>query len=90
MPNYQLAKIYKIVDNRTGYTHIDTTCQSLEKRLLNHKTYHKKYSNGDNKYKYHSLNGIFEHGDYDMVLIENYPCNNKHELNARKSYHYKH
>jgi len=33
---------------------------------------------------------IREHGgweDFDMVLVENYPCNNKHELHARERHH---
>lgn len=71
---YQKAKIYKLVGG--GKTYIGSTIQSLSKRKSQHKTNKK------------SLCVSFEisKGDFDIFLIEDYPCNSKKELLSRERY----
>ena len=90
MVNYQQAKIYKIVDNRTDEIFIGSTCYSTLARALascvdNYRSYVK-----DNARGYRSYFKFFEdNDDYDIILIENFPCNSKDELNARLKYNIK-
>ena len=88
MPDYQLGKIYKIVCNVTGLIYVgSTTEKNLSRRLSNHKSAYKK-SVVDNKNCQISSHKIIEGGDFDIVLVENYPCNNKDELYQRENYWY--
>ena len=85
MVNYQLGKIYKIVCNVTDLVYIGSTCEpTLARRLTKHVNNYKRYL--DKKYHYTSSYDILESGDYDMILIESYPCNSKDELHARERY----
>lgn len=86
MPNYQLGKIYKIVDNTNENVYVGSTCEpTLARRLASHVVKYKSYVLGScifvTSFK------IIQNGDYDIVLIENYPCNNKDELHARERYY---
>ena len=86
MPNYQLGKIYKIVDNTNGNIYIGSTSEPrLSRRLSKHVTNYKQYLN-DNSHFVTSFK-IIENGNYDIVLIENCPCNSKDELHKRERYY---
>ena len=51
MVNYQLGKIYKLVDNTNGNIYIGSTCKPyLSSRLAAHKTDYNYYLNGKNNY----------------------------------------
>jgi hypothetical protein len=80
MPNYANGKIYKIVCNITGEQYIGATTQKLSQRL----TCHVSKKNTDKLYK---SKDIILRGDYQIVLIENYPCNNKEELERKEREH---
>ena len=86
MVNYKLGKIYKIVCHKTGQQYIGSTCErTLARRLAGHRT-------GYNYYLKHKINSstsyiILEQGNYEIVLIENFPCNTKDELHARECHH---
>lgn len=82
--NYQNGKIYKIVSENTEKIYIGSTCSPLSKRLYEHKANYKNYLDGA-KNKISSYQ-IFELGEVDIILIENYPCNDKNELHARERY----
>ena len=85
MPDYQLGKIYKIECNVTGKVYIGSTCEPiLARRLAGHIKSYKRYLNG--KSNYVSSFDILQNGNYDIVLIESYPCNSKDELHARERY----
>ena len=74
---YDNGKIYKLIDNTNGNIYIGSTIQLLSKR----KSQHKEYRNSCvSKF-------IIENGDYDMILIEKYPCESKEELEARERYY---
>ena len=75
---YQKGKIYKLVDNTNGNIYIGSTIQSLTKRKSQHKAI------GNNKCM---SKLIIANGDYDIILIENYPCDSKDELLKRERYY---
>jgi predicted GIY-YIG superfamily endonuclease len=73
---YEKGKIYKLVDNTNGNIYIGSTIQSLSKRKSQHKEIKNKCKS----------KLIINNGDYDIILIENYPCSSKEELFARERY----
>ena len=77
MPDYQKGKIYKIVCNITNKIYIGSTCQNRLSYRLNQ---HVRKRNTSSK-------EIIEGGNYNIILIENHPCNNKDEL-CRRERHY--
>jgi hypothetical protein len=86
MPDYQLGKIYKIECNVTEKVYIGSTCEpTLARRLTKHLTNYKRYLKG--AYHYVTSFDVLQNGNYDIVLIESYPCNSKDELHARERYH---
>ena len=86
MVNYQQGKIYKIECNVTDKVYIGSTCKNtLAERLAQHVGNYKCYLNG--KSNYVSSFEILQNRNYDIVLIESYPCNSKDELHARERYH---
>ena len=73
MPDYSKASIYKIVCNITGNIYIGSTCQPLHKRLSQHLI---EFKSG----KYLSSSEIIENGNYSIILVEQYPCQNRNQL----------
>jgi hypothetical protein len=86
MPDYSNGKIYKIVCNITGDIYIGSTCEPiLARRLAGHVSKYKSYLNG--KSAYVTSFEIIEQGNYDIVLIELFPCDTKDQLHARESHY---
>lgn len=86
MVNYQQGKIYKIECNITGLIYIGSTCKTtLAQRMSQHRSKYKEYLNG--KSNYYSSFTVMENNDYDIILIEDYPCNSKDQLFARERYY---
>lgn len=69
MNKYENGKIYKIVCNITNEIYIGSTIQLLEERLRKHTLDHTCISKN-----------ILDRGDYEIILIKNFPCSNKEEL----------
>mmetsp|Transcript_51460 Transcript_51460/g.101608 ORF Transcript_51460/g.101608 Transcript_51460/m.101608 type:complete len:92 (+) Transcript_51460:100-375(+) len=85
MVNYHLGKIYKIVDLDSNKCYIGSTCEpTLARRPAKHVSNYKQYLQG--KGSNISSFIILEMDDYDIVLLEKYPCNSKDELHARERY----
>ena len=82
MPDYKQGKIYKIVCNVTGSVYIGSTIQSLSMRLTGHRKNYKRFKGG--KSSCCTSYQIIEQGNYDIVLIENCPCESKDELHRRE------
>lgn len=80
MPDYQQAKVYKIVSSNTNQVYIGSTCKKLNHRLNSHIHDLNRNSSCTSK-------EILVHGDYQIVLLEDYPCNTKDELNIREQYY---
>ena len=86
MPNYQNSKIYKIVDNTNNNIYIGSTTKPLlSQRLAQHCYSYKSWIKGYGR-KFTSYD-IIVNGNYDIVLLELYPCNSKDELYAREKYY---
>ena len=85
MPNYQNGRIYKIVCNTTGLEHINATTLPLCQRIAQHREEFKRFLNGTNK-QYCDSYKVLSSNDYQINLLEKYPCNSKEELTAKKRY----
>lgn len=86
MPDYSFGKIYKLVCKKTGMTYIGSTAEKrLKIRLSKHEEKYRSFLK--NKYHFVTSFKIIENKDYELVLIENYPCNNKDELTLREKYY---
>ena len=84
MPDYQLGKIYKIVDNTNNNVYIGSTCKTLKLRLSGHVSNYKRYLKG--KYSNTTSFDIIKNNDYEILLVESFPCDYKDELLARERY----
>ena len=81
MPKYELGKIYKITGG--GLTYIGSTTQPLSQRLAQHRSNYKLFKQGIGvcpNYK------VLECMDYQITLIEDYPCERKEQLLMRERY----
>jgi len=86
MKDFSLGKIYRIVDNTNDKCYIGSTCEpTLARRLAKHRHNYRDYVNG--KGNYISSFEVLKNGDYEIVLIESYPCNSKDELFARERFY---
>jgi hypothetical protein len=77
MPDYQNAKIYKLVGH--GKIYIGSTTQQLCKRKTGHLTAYKNNNPCTSR-------EIVTDPMHYIELIENFPCNNKEELVVRERY----
>ena len=85
MPDYKKGQIYRIVCNITGKIYVGSTIQSLSCRLTEHRSQYKKFKEGETvKKKYVTSFQIIEQGNYEIVLIEKFPCESKTELHRRE------
>jgi hypothetical protein len=78
MVNYNNAKIYKLVNLDLGLTYYGSTCGGLRKRLGNHKS--------DAKTRNYSSKLLFEKGICTILLVEEFPTDNKRLLHQRERY----
>jgi hypothetical protein len=75
--DYSKAKIYKIVCNTTGKTYYGSTTSPLSKRLGEHVRifkYRGMCSSGE----------IIKNENYQILLCEDFPCENVEQLRARE------
>ena len=71
---YKNGKIYKLVSSGTPVVYYGSTTTSLANRLSKHKCVHNECCSKE----------LFDAGDVSIVLVEEYPCNSKHELLSRE------
>jgi hypothetical protein len=85
MSDYQNGRIYKIIDLETNECYIGSTTLALSQRLAQHVSSYKRYLKG----KGNNITSfkIIANGDYDIVLIELFPCDSKDQLHARESHY---
>ena len=86
MPNYANSKIYKLVSfNLPELPYYGSTTIGLSKRKGKHV--------GD--YKANGLKAsctsriVIDAGDYEIIWVEDFPCDNKDQLKARERYYIK-
>ena len=80
---YSRGKIYKLVSDMTDLIYIGSCCKPLSKRLCEHKSTFN--TNGTRLTKSSELFKLG--GKVEIILIEEYPCSNKMELEKRERYH---
>jgi len=81
--NYQLGKICKIVDLDSNECYVGSICEpTLTWRLTKHVGDYKQYLEGKGRNITSSSYIILAMDDYDIVVVENYPCNSNYELHA--------
>lgn len=79
MPNFQKAKIYKLINKITDQPfYIGSTCETLKMRYSLHKYHVKIKHNNSECFKY--IEEIGGMNNVDIVLICDYPCENRKEL----------
>jgi hypothetical protein len=84
---YANGKIYRIVSNKTATQYIGSTAETLQQRLKLHESAYKVYQR--TKKNYTTSFDILESNDYRIELLEDYPCKNRQELEAREGHHIK-
>jgi hypothetical protein len=82
MPDSLNGKIYKLECYTTGLIYIGSTIQPLIQRLQGHKRDYNYYLNGKN---YITSFEIIENKNYNIILLEEYPCDNKEQLHAKEA-----
>jgi hypothetical protein len=82
MNKYENGKIYRLVCNNTGLNYYGSTTQKLPQRLYEHKRSYKKYIN-----KNLTANKIIEGGNFNIILVEEYSCQNRQQLEAKERYY---
>jgi len=80
--DYSKGKIYRIVCNTTGLVYIGSTVETLCNRLSKHRQEYKQYLKGISRYV--TSFEIIKNNNYNIILIKNYPCNNKEELHREE------
>ena len=80
--DYSKAKIYKIVNNNDNKIYVGSTIYPLSHRLGNHT----RSSNACSSAILFKENGV---DNCEIILIENYPCSSREELNIREEYYRK-
>jgi len=84
--DYSRGKIYKIIDNKSDLIYVGSTCEpTLAMRLAKHVACYKHWKKG--KMNFVSSFNIIENGDYTIVLLEEFPCENNDQLRAREQYY---
>ena len=80
--SYDNGKIYLIGSPSFDKYYIGSTIESLDARFKNHKSHYKRWLDGT----YHNCSSfeLIKYGDCYIKLIENYPCNSKHDLCRRE------
>lgn len=81
MPDYTKGKIYKIV-KKEDHTqcYVGSTTTTLHRRLKKHIDDAKQYPN---RKFYLAVNGKWD--EWDIILIEKYPCSSKKELEEKET-----
>ena len=88
MPNYELGKIYKIIDNTNDNIYIGSTCErSLSIRIAKHRAKYRMYIKNNSSGDYYTSFEILKNDNFSIILLEDYPCENKDQLRMRERYH---
>jgi len=77
MPDYKKGQIYKIVNNENTNVYYGSTVEPLYKRMYKHRNKHNTCM---------SKNIGVDLYQCKIILVENYPCNSKYELESRERY----
>jgi hypothetical protein len=82
MPDYSKGKIYTLRSYQTDEIYIGSSVNTLPKRLGYHKNNYKCWKN--EKYNYVSSFELIKYDDCYIELLEDYPCENRNQLEKRE------
>jgi hypothetical protein len=82
--DYKNGKIYKLISDDTDKIYIGSTTSDLSKRIYEHKVSLKRWKNKTGPYI--TSFEIMKYDNYEMILIEDYPCDNRNQLYSRERY----
>lgn len=83
MVKYENSKIYKLYNNISNDVYYGSTCSALSRRLSEHKSHYKSYTEG--KGHYVTSFKLFENNAIvGIVLVENVSVTNKDELHKKE------
>ncbi len=87
MNKYEKGQIYLIKCKETGLGYVGSTIDPLRVRLSKHRTdFRGYYGFKDNKLRnYRSSFDVMESDEYEIHLLEKYPCNERKELLKREA-----
>ena len=85
MKDYSNAKIYKITDQTTDRIYIGSTIKTLADRLKKHEANCKTWLRNINNI-YCTSYELLEVDDYEIQLIEMFPCEDKTQVELRQGY----
>ena len=81
MSKYQKGKIYKIISNNTDKVYYGSTVSLLCRRKAQHNYDFK------NNLNFLSCREIMDNEHWDLVLVEDYPCERKEQLLMRERFY---
>ena len=82
---YENGCIYLIYSRNSKRGYVGSTIQGIKKRLGKHEVDYRGYWGLLNQPRgYRSSFDIFEDGEYDIYLLENYPCECRSDLEKRE------
>jgi hypothetical protein len=86
MVDYKNGKIYRLVCNTTGDQYIGSTTRPLSQRLGGHKTTYKRFLEGKIIGQMSSFS-ILSNNNFEMILLEEFACENRNQLERRERYY---
>ena len=87
MPNYMNGKIYMLT-NGSGLNYYGSTTQKLSSRMSGHRATYKKYK--EKKIGKQETSRLLFDKDFKgtkIILVENFPCSSKYELEKRERFY---
>ncbi len=88
MNKFQNGIIYCIRCKTTNGLYIGSSIEPIKTRISKHKTDLKGYLGINKRYRcYRSSFEVLFNENYEVGIIEEYPCNNKRELEIRETLH---
>jgi hypothetical protein len=82
-PNYKSSKVYKLISNNSLSIYIGSTTQSLSVRKAEHLKHFNQFLDGKREWVCKSGELFFD-GDVDIILLEEFECDNKEQLRAKE------
>ena len=85
MVNYNDSKVYLVQDNdNPDLKYIGSTARDIKWRTREHKHHANRYNRGT--YGYNTVFVIINRGNYTTSIVEEYPCENRSQLEDREAY----
>lgn len=85
MPNFKRGKIYRVKSLLKHRSYVGSTCRSILARWTNHRSDAKRLWD---KHNVSLWKAMHKHGadKFKIVLLENYPCDNRKQLRKREQW----